>query len=142
MKALSAFTLIELLITIAIVGILASVAIPTYQESQRNSFKTEAIESLQLVMQAQERFYGDNGTYTEDLSELGFGGATFTTDSGRYELGADGCGNDIPLTQCVQVGAVAQGNQAPSGDLLTNSRGQQWRLVPGSGDEKDRIDHW
>lgn len=142
MKGQSAFTLIELLITIAIVGILASVAIPTYQESQRNSFKTEAIESLQLVMQAQERFYGDNGTYTEDLSDLGFAGVTVTTDSGRYQIGADGCANDIPLTQCVQVGAVAQGAQAPSGDIMTNSRGQQWRLVPDSGGTKQRVDHW
>jgi len=142
MKIYSGFTLIELLISIAIVGILASVAIPTYQESQRNSFKTEAIEALQLIMQAQERFYGDNGTYTDDLSNLGYSDATVTTDGGRYEIGADGCANNIPLTQCVQLDAVAQGNQALAGDLLTNSRGEQWQEVPDGQGGTLRVNHW
>jgi type IV pilus assembly protein PilE len=61
------FTLIELMVVIAIVGILVSVAMPSYRnyvlESQRNDTQGKLLQIIEL----QERFYIDNFTYTTNL---------------------------------------------------------------------------
>lgn len=58
------FSLMELLITIAIVGILASIAYPSYQEQVAKSRRTEASGALLSAAQALERYYSANGRYT------------------------------------------------------------------------------
>jgi type IV pilus assembly protein PilE len=58
------FSLIELMITLAIVGILASIAYPSYQEQVAKSRRTEASGALLSAAQALERYYSANGRYT------------------------------------------------------------------------------
>ena len=63
------FTLIELMIVLAIVGILAMVAYPSYMESVKRGQRSSARTSLMEAQQFMERFYADNSRYTTD--ELG-----------------------------------------------------------------------
>ena len=56
-------TLIELLITVAIVGILASIAVPSYMSYTRSSNRTDATQAMTLDAQALERCYSQNFTY-------------------------------------------------------------------------------
>jgi len=58
------FTLIELMIAVAIVAILAAVAIPSYSEYIRRSRITEAISALSGMRVKMEQFFQDNRTYT------------------------------------------------------------------------------
>lgn len=58
------FSLLELMITVAIVGILASIAYPSYQESVAKSRRNEASNALFTAAQALERYYSANGRYT------------------------------------------------------------------------------
>jgi type IV pilus assembly protein PilE len=58
------FSLMELMITLAIVGILASIAYPSYQEQVAKSRRTEASGALLSAAQALERYYSANGRYT------------------------------------------------------------------------------
>jgi type IV pilus assembly protein PilE len=58
------FSLIELMITVVIIGILASVAYPSYQEQVAKSRRTEASSALLSAAQALERYYSANGRYT------------------------------------------------------------------------------
>lgn len=59
----SGFTLIELMITVAIVAILASIAYPSYQEYVRRGARAEARTAMLNVAQLEERFFTSNNTY-------------------------------------------------------------------------------
>ena len=57
------FTLIEVMITIAIVAILAAVAIPSYSEYVRRGRITEAVSALSGMRVKMEQYFQDNRTY-------------------------------------------------------------------------------
>ena len=63
MKRSRAFTLIELMITVAIIAILAAIAIPSYSEYVRRGRITEAIGALSGMRVKMEQFFQDNRAY-------------------------------------------------------------------------------
>jgi type IV pilus assembly protein PilE len=85
------FTLIELMITVAIVALLAAIALPAYNDSVRKSRRSEAVSALTTVQQAQERWRANNASYTDQLTTAppnGLGIAA-TTGSGWYTITID-----------------------------------------------------
>lgn len=126
MKRISGFNLIELVVTLAIIAILASVAIPGYQSYSQRGNRTDAIDPMQAILNAQELYYADNDSYTSDLSDLGLtvSGGAYTTPKGRYKITAAQCGSDA-LTVCVELTATAQGSQAQDGNLIFNTRNKR-----------------
>ena len=65
-----AFTLIELLIVVLIIGILAAIAVPQYQVAVGKARLMEAIEAAKKLHEAEILYYLSNNTYTSDLSSL------------------------------------------------------------------------
>ncbi len=68
MKRNHGFTLIELMIVVAIVGILAAIAFPSYMESVRKSRRADAKSTMLQVASQEERYFTENikyGTLTE-----------------------------------------------------------------------------
>lgn len=63
MKKSAGFTLIELMVSVVIVGILASIAYPSYMESVRKSRRADAKAALSNAAQALERHYTEKNTY-------------------------------------------------------------------------------
>ncbi|GAB2191852.1 type IV pilin protein [Sessilibacter sp. MAH2] len=57
------FTLIEVIIVVAIIGILASIAFPAYQSQVDKGYRSDAQGALTAFAQAMERYYTANGTY-------------------------------------------------------------------------------
>lgn len=57
------FTLIELMIAIAIIGVLAAVAIPAYLGYLRRSYLSEATSSISSIKSAEESYFSVNGCY-------------------------------------------------------------------------------
>lgn len=61
------FTLIELMIVVAVIALLAAVALPAYFDSIRKSRRADAINMMSQVAQAQERWRANNPTYSNDF---------------------------------------------------------------------------
>ncbi len=59
------FTLLELLITMSIILILSSVAIPAYKDYRKKAFDVRALSDLKNITTAQELYYMDNEAYLE-----------------------------------------------------------------------------
>ena len=64
----AAFTLIEVMIVVAIVGILAAIAYPSYQEFVRRGARAEARAAMLNMAQLQERNFSDRGAYVQITS--------------------------------------------------------------------------
>jgi type IV pilus assembly protein PilE len=138
MRRQHGFTLIELMIVIVIIGVLAAIAYPNYQQFLLKSGRSDGHAKLTQVMQAQERYYSQNQTYTTNLGAapngLLFGGiaanAALPSDEGRYRITAGVCGAGIALTRCVLLTATVTGPQVADRDcanLTLNSQGVKGR---------------
>lgn len=88
MTSMRGFTLIELMITVAIVGILAAIAYPSYQNYILRSHRSEGMALLSEAAARMERYYAQNSTYkTASLKGLGLTGddkATSLDSSNKY----------------------------------------------------------
>ncbi len=70
MKEQKGFTLIELMIVIAIIGILAAIAIPQFSAYRKRSYNSAAQSDLKNFMTAQEAYFVDEQTYCGDEAQL------------------------------------------------------------------------
>ena len=65
------FSLIELLIVVVVIGILASIAVPSYQNYVRRSNRSDTLAILLKMQLQQEKWRANNSTYSSDASVLG-----------------------------------------------------------------------
>ncbi|MGO4260102.1 type IV pilin protein [Lysobacter sp. TAB13] len=112
------FTLMELMVVVAIVGILAGIAIPTYQDSVRKSRRGQAKADLVEAAQAMERYYTVNGSYAG--ASLLFNRSPQTGDI-QYAIAFD----KAPTAQKFGIKATPQGPQTKDrcGELSIDSTG-------------------
>ncbi|MFO1329097.1 MAG: type IV pilin protein [Rubrivivax sp.] len=82
------FSLIELVIAIAILGIVGSLAYPSFMGSIRKGRRAEAFAALSAVQQAQERWRANNASYASNLSAAAPAGLglSATTGGGLYTI--------------------------------------------------------
>ncbi|NQZ26565.1 MAG: type IV pilin protein [Colwellia sp.] len=100
------FTLIELMIAVAIVGILATVAYPSYVDYVVRSNRSEAPRELVRLANLQEQLFVDSRAYTADMSDLVGTSTVYETPNKHYKISATVVGSTFTLT------ATAQGTQA------------------------------
>jgi type IV pilus assembly protein PilE len=115
------FTLIELMIVVAIVGILAAIAYPSYKDSILKGRRAEARTALLELMQQQERYMTQRGAYLpfakDDTAAAAifkiYSGDTNSVASAKYKLSAVRCpaasgGTQPAATECIQLLAEPQ----------------------------------
>lgn len=130
------YTITELMITVAILGILASIASPQYLQYVRESRRADAISSITRILAQQELFFANNNsTYTTFVASLGFKKFKPATDhltpSGDdfYKLRLTVCTGGI--RSCVQVRATPVDDKSQKKDLackefVATSQGRQF----------------
>ena len=72
LKNQKGFSLVELMVVVAIIGILAAIAIPSYQKFQRRARQTEPKTMLSSMYTAQLTFISEYGLGTPNLLQMGF----------------------------------------------------------------------
>lgn len=80
------FTLVEMLVVVAIVTVLATVAVPVYRDQLIRSRRADAQALLMDVAARQESYYRDNRTFTTDMTKLGFGSDPVIAPGGHYSI--------------------------------------------------------
>ncbi len=113
------FTLIELMVTILIVSVLVSFAIPAYQSQVRKSRRTEARTALLDLAAREERYMAAKNSYTDVATDLGYTSTELPgpVGSGYYKL---------------EVTSVAIGTAAAAPTFVLTAS-----AVAGAGQDKD-----
>lgn len=90
------FTLIELMIVVAIIGILAAVAVPQYQNYTIRSQVTEGLAMASEFKTAVSEYRANRGAFPVNNGQVGFGAAT--TFTGNYVSGIQITNGDVTMT--------------------------------------------
>jgi type IV pilus assembly protein PilE len=122
------FTLMEVMVVVMIVGFLAMIALPSYQESIRKGRRADAKAGLMAAANREESFMLDRGTYTVDLFDLKLAknaGDPMITEEGHYEIRAAAedsvefdaaCPDDATIANCYVLIAKPVAGGAQAGD--------------------------
>jgi len=123
-KKSSGFTLMELMIVVAIIGIIATIAIPSYQEFVQKSRRSEAHSGLAKMQLQQEAHRMVNSTFTSsfgsgsnDVHEPASDYYTFTMSGGTasaYTLKAAAKSTQTADTSCASMTINQAGTKTPS----------------------------
>src|SRR5687767_6608868 len=120
------FTLIELMIVVAIIGILAAIAIPAYQDYTIRAQVTEGLNLASDLKAGVGELYAQNGDWaTIDLDAIGVSGGP-TAKSGKYVS---------QINVAAGVITITFGNQANAANLA----GQTLSLTPGLNENDDLV---
>lgn len=125
------FTLVELMVVVAIIGVLSAVAIPNFKKYQAKSKTSEAKLQLSAAYTAQQSFYSDYDTYAVCLAYMGYNPVNevsqriyvtgFGTGSTENDAtitpilavnGATGCVNDLAANSSIFAAGKVTGSAA------------------------------
>ena len=137
------FTLIELMICVAIVGVLSSIAYPAFSSTVVSTRRSDALLALMKVQLLQERFRAERPSYAE-LSELGLGSASLSRhydiavlnpSADGYVVHASAIGSQQQDTRCRHLRLTVDGlnvsyasGATAATDNAAGANSRCWRL--------------
>jgi len=155
-QAKKGFTLIELMIVVAIIGILAAIAIPNFIKFQARSKQSEVKANLKAVYTAQKAYMQEKDAYSDSIDDIGFSperGNRYAyyvggTSSCRSRAGAGEASNDgatcITVDTFRHTGAEADPDPAFTEVGMATVSGTQIFTAAASGniDNDSVLDQW
>jgi len=129
-RKMRGFTLMELMIAVAVVGILAAVAFPSYQSQVMKTRRSDGKAALMAAAAKQEQYYLDNKTYADTLAKLNVAAAS---PEGYYQISIT-----ASSATAFTLKATAQGSQASDtvcGDLTLDNLGTKTESGSGTVDD-------
>ena len=128
MKAIQkGFTLIELMIVVAIIGILAAIAIPAYQDYTIRSQVTEGMTLAGDLKASIAEYTAQVGEWPPTLTEVGLGSAGATSKSGRYVLSVNVTNGTITITYGRDANAAIQNGTLAFQPFVNVNQDIVWR---------------
>jgi type IV pilus assembly protein PilE len=127
-------TLLELLVVLALVGVLAALAYPSYRGYLVRAHRMEAIEALLTVAAAQERFHLQHGRYADGFEPEVVPGLALApvTSGGRYALRLEGAPPGGFAALASPREGFGQERDARCSQLALDGTGRRW-AVDGAG---------
>lgn len=108
-RKMTGFTLIELMIVIAIIGILSAIAIPAYQDYTIRAQASEGLTLAGSVQVAIADYYAQNGSWPTAMTGGGTGLNYTAKPSGNYVTSVDTSGGGITVTYGGKANAALTG---------------------------------
>ena len=121
LKGQKGFTLIELMIVVAIIGILAAIAIPNFLMYQMKSRQSEAKTNLQAIKTSQVSFQAERGCYIGVRVEAGQPAAAAGVKSTPWTWGIGALPTPPPVLWCAVAGGTFVGNFSDIGFKATGN---------------------
>jgi len=113
--SLHGYSMVELVVIMAIIALLASIAYPSYRVFMLRSHRAEATMALIDVSRRMEQYFATNLAYTNDFVALGLGGEPYVTEHDNYSIRVrdnGGGGGACPIAICFELEAAPIGAQA------------------------------
>ncbi len=164
------FTLVELMIVVAIIGILAAIAIPNFIKFQARSKQSEPKANLKALFTAQRAYFSEKDTYSSLVGDIGFnpergnryemhtGCATVTNRATAQEVATTtDCGFAVDVFKgFIAPGALATTNATAvaatagagtcaltaDGCVTTGNNGAFAGIAAGNVDNDSALDNW
>ena len=130
-KLQKGFTLIELMIVVAIIGILAAIAIPAYQDYIARSQMSEPVSLMSGMKTPLAEFYADRGAWPGALASV------TDTSTGKYTqtIAGAGSGSVYTLTATMKAAGINKNIQGKT-VTLTTTGGTSWTCNGGTVADK------
>jgi type IV pilus assembly protein PilA len=116
------FTLIELMIVVAIIGILAAVAIPAYSDYTARSQVSEAMSLTSALKTPLAEYFADKGGWPVGATSIG------ATVSGKYvaSVALSGSGDTVTITATMKSSDVNADIQGKVFVMISGDKGRTW----------------